>query len=200
MKTTGAWLMRYALEQVGVKYTFGVPGVHNTELYDELNRSKLIEPILVTHEGGGAFMADAISRTSDQIGCLVVVPAAGLTHAASGIAEASLDGIPMLVISGGVRTDGMAYQLHDMDQHTMMSAITKRTYKITNHKEIIPTVYEAYDLATSGEPGPVYIELPVNIGLFKRRSRCGHTLHTHKKRPATKRRTDKRSRTSGRAT
>ncbi len=167
MKKTGAWLMRYALEQIGVKYTFGIPGVHNTELYDELNRSDSITPILVTHEGGGAFMADAISRTSDQIGCLVVVPAAGLTHAMSGIAEAFLDGVPMMVISGGIRTDGMKYQLHDMDQHLMMSAITKKTYKITEYHQIVPTVYEAYELAISGEPGPVYIELPVNIGLFK---------------------------------
>src|SRR5690606_23689939 len=75
MKKTGAWLARYALEQIGIRYTFGIPGVHNTELYDELNASDTITPILVTHEGGGAFMADAVSRLSPSTGCLVVVPA-----------------------------------------------------------------------------------------------------------------------------
>lgn len=167
MKKTGAWLARYALEQVGVKFTFGIPGVHNTELYDELNNSELIEPVLVTHEGGGSFMADAISRTSDSIGCMVVVPAAGLTHAASGIGEASLDGIAMLVVTGGIRTDGKAYQLHDMDQHALMAPITKETYQINSHEEIIPTIYQAYEIATRGEPGPVFIDLPVNLQTTK---------------------------------
>lgn len=166
MKKTGAVLVRHALEQVGVKYTFGIPGVHNTEIYDEINKSKSIKPILVTHELGGAFMADAISRTSDSIGTLVIVPAAGASHAASGIGEAFLDGIPMLVITGGVRSDSQFdYQLHDMDQHTMVSAITKRTFKIKNHADIIPTIYQAYDIANDGEPGPVFIEVPVNIQL-----------------------------------
>ncbi len=105
MKKTGASLLRDALEQIGVRHTFGIPGVHTTEIYDELNRSNQIKPTLVTHEAGAAFMADAVSRTTDGIGVLVVVPAAGLTHAMSGIGEAFLDGIPMLVISGGVRTD-----------------------------------------------------------------------------------------------
>lgn len=167
MKKTGAWLVRYALEQIGVKHTFGIPGVHNTEIYDELNKSDLIRPILVTHEGGAAFMADAISRTSDHTGTLLIVPAAGVTHAASGIGEAYLDGIPMLIISGGIRTDsGKTYQLHEVDQHALLAPITKKTYKIDTHEQIIPAIYEAYQIANSGEPGPVFIEVPVNLQLF----------------------------------
>lgn len=167
MKKTGAWLVRYALEQIGVKHTFGIPGVHNTEIYDELNNSEFIEPLLVTHEGGGAFMADAVSRVSNSIGTLLIVPAAGVTHAASGIGEAFLDGIPMLVISGGVRSDSeFAYQLHDMDQHALLKPITKATYKIAHQNEILETFYKAYELAVSGEPGPVFIEVPVNIQLY----------------------------------
>ena len=168
MKKTAAWLVRYALEQIGVKYTFGIPGVHNTEIYDELDKSELIEPVLVTHEGYGAFMADAVTRSSNSIGTLVIVPAAGATHAASGIGEAFLDGIAMLVISGGVRTDSdFSYQLHDMDQHKMLEPITKKTYKITHHDEVVSTIFEAYEVATSGEPGPVFVEVPVNFQLDK---------------------------------
>jgi len=167
MKKSGAWLVRFALEQIGVRYTFGIPGVHNTETYDELNRSELIQPVLVTHEGGAAFMADAISRTSDHIGTLLIVPAAGVTHAASGIGEAFLDGIPMLIIAGGIRTDtGKTYQLHEMDQHALLAPITKKTFKIETHEQIIPAIYEAYRVATSGEPGPVFVEVPVNLQLF----------------------------------
>ena len=167
MKKTGAALARFALEQLGVRYTFGIPGVHNTELYDELNSSAQIQPVLVTHECGGAFMADAISRTGDSIGTLLIVPAAGVTHASSGIGEAYLAGIPMLVISGGIHTQsGHRYQLHEMDQHTLLSPITKGSFHITSHNEVIPTLYAAYQLAMRGEPGPVFVELPYNIGNF----------------------------------
>jgi len=167
MKKTGAWLVRYALEQIGVKHTFGIPGVHTTETYDELNKSELIQPILVTHEGGAAFMADAISRTSDNIGTLLIVPAAGVTHASSGIGEAFLDGIPMLVISGGIHTaSGKSYQLHDVNQHALLAPITKKTYKIETHEQIVPAIYEAFEIAREGEPGPVFVEVPVNLQLF----------------------------------
>lgn len=167
MKKTGAWLVRYALEQLGISHTFGIPGVHNTEIYDELNKSSSIQPMLVTHEGCGAFMADAVSRTSDTVGTMLIVPAAGATHAASGIGEAFLDGIPMLVLSGGVRSDSdFEYQLHDMDQHAMLEPITKATFKVKHQGEIIETLYKAYTIATSGEPGPVFIEIPVNIQLY----------------------------------
>ncbi|NNJ64069.1 MAG: thiamine pyrophosphate-binding protein, partial [Xanthomonadales bacterium] len=141
MRKTAAWLVRQALEQIGVRYTFGIPGVHNIELYDELKESESILPLLVTHEVGAAFMADAVSRVSDSIGVLVVVPAAGLTHAMSGIGEAFLDGVPMLVISGGVRNDmQQGFQLHDVDQQALMRPLTKATFRIESYDEVVPTV------------------------------------------------------------
>ncbi len=98
-KITGAALVRFALEQLGVRFTFGIPGVHNTEIYDELAKSDSIRPILVTHEMGAAFMADGLSRMGGSIGTLLIVPAAGLTHAMSGIGEAFL-------ITSQVHSDG----------------------------------------------------------------------------------------------
>jgi acetolactate synthase I/II/III large subunit len=167
MKRTGAWLTVYALEQIGARFTFGIPGVHTTELYDALNNSNRITQVLVTHEGGASFMADAVGRLSDSIGVLTVVPAAGLTHAASGIGEAFLDGVPMLVLSGGPRNDtGHRYQLHQMDTHKFMSGLTKATFRAERHEDVVPMLFEAYRIATSGEPGPVYVELPVNILLM----------------------------------
>lgn len=166
---TGAWLVRYALERLPISHTFGIPGVHNTELYDEFNKSEKIKPILVTHEGNGAFMADGLSRTSkESIGALLIVPAAGTTHAMSGIAEAYLDGVAMMVISGGVRTDvKFKNQLHQIDQQKIVAGVTKGYWKIEKHSDIIPVFKEAYHLAISGRPGPVFIEVPANIQLFK---------------------------------
>jgi acetolactate synthase I/II/III large subunit len=169
MKKTGAWLARYALEQLPVSHTFGIPGVHNTELYDELNQSVKIRPVLVTHECAGAFAADAMSRTGGgRIGCLVIVPAAGLTHAMSGIGECYLDGIPLLVITGGIRTDiPYGHQLHELDQCRLAQGITKGAWKVTDHSSIVPTLFEAYRTAVSGVPGPVLVEIPVNLQLFQ---------------------------------
>ncbi len=168
MKRTGAFLTVYALEQIGVRFTLGMPGVHNVELYDELGKSEQIDPVLVTHEGGGAFMADAISRTSSQIGTLVIVPAAGTANAMPGIGEAFLDGIPMLIISGGIRRDtGKYYQLHAVNQERWLDGIIKRYYLIREHAAIIPTIYEAYETALEGEPGPVFVEIPAEIQMFE---------------------------------
>ena len=168
MKKTGSWLVRYALEQVGVRHTFGIPGVHNTEIYDQLAASESIEPLLVSHEACGAFMADAVSRCSDALGTLLIVPAAGVAYASAGIGEAFLDGVAMLVICGGIRADtGHGYQLHDIDQHAMLAPITKGTWKAVTHADIVPMIFAASQLATAGEPGPVFVEIPVNLQLFR---------------------------------
>jgi len=167
MKKSGGALLVHALEQVGTEFTFGIPGVHNTEIYDELNKSKKIKPVLTTHEVGASFMADGVSRTGKSIGVCVLVPAAGITHAASGIAEAMLDGIPMIVITGGIRRDtGRAYQLHDMSQELLTKAIVKGYFRPKTHADIIPMIYEAYNLATSGVPGPILFEMPGELQLL----------------------------------
>jgi acetolactate synthase-1/2/3 large subunit len=168
MKRTGARLAVHALEQLGIRHTFGIPGVHNTELYDELGKSETVSPVLVTHEGGGAFMADGVSRTSDDTGTLVIVPAAGMTHAMSGIGEAYLDGIPMLVISGGIRRDtGAHYQLHAVDQGRILDGIIKDYTLVEAHADVVPALYDAYRTAHAGEPGPVFVEIPVEIQMFR---------------------------------
>ncbi len=167
MKKSGAHLVVYALEQIGVRKTFGIPGVHNTEIYDHLNSSPHIEPILVTHEGAGAFMADAVSRTTNSIGTMVIVPAAGMTHALSGIGEAFLDGIPMLIISGGTRRDtGKSYQLHQLDMGKILDNITKKYFLVKKHADIIPSIFNAYKIAMEGEPGPVFVEIPLELQMF----------------------------------
>jgi len=168
MKRTGARLAVHALEQLGIRHTFGIPGVHNTELYDELGTSETVSPVLVTHEGGGAFMADGVSRTSDDTGTLVIVPAAGMTHAMSGIGEAYLDGIPMLVISGGIRRDtGAHYQLHAVDQGRILDGIIKDYTLVETHADVVPALYDAYRTAHAGEPGPVFVEIPVEVQMFR---------------------------------
>ncbi|WP_438951920.1 thiamine pyrophosphate-binding protein [Porticoccus sp.] len=164
MKKTGAWLTRYALEHIGVTHTFGIPGFHNTAIYAELQQSETITPYLVTHEVSAAFMADAISRTTNTIGTLLIVPGVGVTHAASGIGEAFLGGIPLLVIAGGVDYQtNHRFQRQDIDHRALLTPITKATYLVEHVTDIVPTIFEAYRTAIEGEPGPAFVEIPVNL-------------------------------------
>ena len=126
MAEIGGRLVARALEDEGIELAFGIPGTHNIELYDALAASGRIRTILVTDEQSASFMADGAWRASGRLACVNVVPGAGLTHAMSGIAEAFMDTVPMLVLGCGIRRDtGRAFQLHDVDQAAMVAPVTK---------------------------------------------------------------------------
>lgn len=167
MRMTGGQIVVRALEDEGIPFTFGIPGTHNIELYDALADSETVRPILVTDEQSASFMADAVWRASGRLGCANLVPGAGLTHALSGIAEAFMDNVPMLVLGCGIRRDtGMAYQLHDVDQFALVRAVTKAQLRPDTGAEIYPTIRAACRIARDGAPGPVFVEIPANLYLF----------------------------------
>ncbi len=167
MATGGARLVVQALEDEGVAFAFGIPGTHNIELYDALATSERLRTILVTDEQSAGFMADAVWRASGRLACVNVVPGAGLTHAMSGIAEAFMDTVPMLVLGCGIRRDtGKAYQLHDVDQLAMVRAVTKGQFLPERGEDLYRVVRQACVLARSGAPGPVFVEVPANLYLF----------------------------------
>src|SRR6266508_5824218 len=141
---SGAALVVRALEDEGIRLAFGIPGTHNIELYDELASSERVRPILVTDEQSASFMADAAWRASGVMACVNVVPGAGLTHAMSGIAEAFLDTVPMLVLGCGIRRDSaMAYQLHDVDQRAIIAPVTKGTFRPEKGEQIYHIIRRA---------------------------------------------------------
>jgi acetolactate synthase-1/2/3 large subunit len=164
---SGAELVVKALEDEGIEHTFGIPGTHNIELYDALGPSR-VHPVLVTDEQSAGFMADGYWRASGRMACLNLVPGAGFTHALSGVAEAFMDGVPMLVLGCGIRRDvQMAYQLHDIDQLAIAGPITKGTFRPLTGAELYPTIRQACALARAGTPGPVMVEVPVNLYLTR---------------------------------
>ncbi|MFA6033250.1 MAG: thiamine pyrophosphate-binding protein [Myxococcota bacterium] len=167
MKTRGSELVVMALEDEGVKFTFGIPGTHNIELYDALERSPQITPVLVTDEQAASFMADGVSRTSRSVGVVNVVPGAGVSHCISGVAEAFMDNVPMVVLAAGIRGDtGKSFQLHDIDQMAMLRPVTKAVLKPASPAEIYGTVRAAFGIARSGAPGPVAVEIPCEYYLM----------------------------------
>jgi acetolactate synthase-1/2/3 large subunit len=168
MAMTGGEIVVRALEDEEVPFTFGIPGTHNIELYDALADARSIWPVLVTDEQSASFMADAVWRASGRLGCVNVVPGAGLTHALSGIAEAYLDCVPLLVLGCGIRRDtGRAYQLHDIDQAALVAPVTKAQLRPAAGAEVYGAVRRACALARGGRPGPVFVEIPAEHYLFR---------------------------------
>ena len=164
MRITGARLVVKALVDEGVHYTFGIPGTHNLELYDVMADVPGLVPVLVTHEQSASFMADGLARTSGRPGVVNVVPGAGVSHCLSGVAEAFMDNVPMVVLACGVRNDtGHAYQLHAVDQLAMLAPVTKGAFRVERAVDIYPTIRRAFQLARQGTPGPVAVEIPANL-------------------------------------
>ena len=176
---TGGEIVVRALEDEGITFTFGIPGTHNIELYDALAQSHQIRPILVTDEQSASFMADGLWRATGQLGCVNLVPGAGLTHALSGIAEAFMDNVPMLVLGCGIRRDTPhAFQLHDVDQMAIVAPVTKAQFRPANGHQLYHMIRHACQLARSGAPGPVFVEVPANLYLLKQESELSFDTNT----------------------
>jgi acetolactate synthase-1/2/3 large subunit len=170
------------LEKHGFSNVFGLPGSHNMELFDALHSSRL-KTYLATSELTAAFMAEAFGKATGKPAVLTVVPGPGLTYAMTGIAGARLESIPMLVIVSGCRNDlgEKKYQIHEMAQGDLSVHISKAFYRITQVDETEPVLSRALHNIFDGEPGPVIVEVPVNI----LRKRSISKPQSHKASPQT---------------
>lgn len=165
MRLRGGEIVARALQDAGARFCFGIPGTHNIELYDALEGSA-VRTVLVTDEQSASFMADAVSRCGDCVGVANVVPGPGVTHCLTGVAEAWMDNVPLVVLTVGMRSDtGMGYQLHDIDQAAILRPVTKAVLKPASPSELYACVRRAFDLARSGTPGPVAVEVPAQYYL-----------------------------------
>ncbi|HET9240159.1 MAG TPA: thiamine pyrophosphate-binding protein [Oligoflexus sp.] len=182
---TGARILCRALVDSGVHTLFGIPGTHNIEFYDALSEDEDLNPILVTDEQSAGFMADGHYRSSGRMAAVNLVPGAGLTHALSGIAEASLDQIPMLVILCAPRHDlRFAYQLHDIDQKAILKPVAKKVLAIQTHQELYSLTRYAAALAMQAPMGPVGIEVPAELFFKTDRYDASHPWPVLPKNPA----------------
>ena len=164
MKKTGAELVRHALEQLGIRHTFGIPGVHNTEIYDQLARSSVVTPIRVNHEGGAAYMADAYAKLTGQPGIVMVTRGPGASNASVGVHTAFQDASPMVVLIGQVGNDFMEREaFQEVDYRRMYGPLTKWVAQIDRTDRIPEMVSHAFHTAMAGRPGPVVLALPQDM-------------------------------------
>ena len=163
MKMTGARSMIEALELEGVDVIFGYPGAAICPFYDALIDSK-IEHILTRHEQGAVHAANGYARVTGKPGACVVTSGPGATNAITGIATAYMDSVPMVIISGQVSTELIG---RDVFQEADITGATepfcKHSYLVRDANDLPRIMKEAFHIASTGRPGPVLVDVPIDV-------------------------------------
>lgn len=168
MELSGAQALLESLKHEGVEIIFGYPGGVVLPLYDALFTHKDIKHILVRHEQGAAHAADGYARATGKVGVCLATSGPGATNLTTGIANAYMDSIPMVAITGQVATSLLgkdSFQESDITGITM--PITKHNYLIKKTEDLPRIVKEAFHIARSGRPGPVLIDIPKDVFVHK---------------------------------
>ncbi|MBN1333729.1 MAG: 5-guanidino-2-oxopentanoate decarboxylase [Synergistales bacterium] len=162
----GGELVVRTLEKLGVDVIFGIPGIHNLDIYDSLANSS-IRHVGARHEQGSGFMALGYARMSGKPGVALTITGPGLTNIITAMGQAFHDSVPMLVISSQIETSALNYRsgyLHELRNSTILaSSVAKESRIIRSHQDISNSIMQAYNLVTSGRPGPVHLEIPLDI-------------------------------------
>ena len=162
----GARRVVLTLESLGVSTIFGIPGIHNLDIYDALIGSR-IRHVTAVHEQGAGFMADGYARSTGETGVALVISGPGLTNILTPMAQALHDSIPMLVISSQIPTSFIgkgAGFLHELrDSHTLAGCASRKSFTALSQEEIPEVIETAWRLASVGRPGPVHVEIPMDI-------------------------------------
>ncbi len=157
---TGSGAILRTLEKLGVKDVFGLPGGAIMPFYDELMSSTTIRHILVRHEQGAGHAAEGYASSTGRIGVAIATSGPGATNLVTAIADAHMDSVPLLAITGQVFSTSMgtdAFQEVDIVGITM--PITKHSFLVTRAEDIPATIAAAYHIATTGRPGPVLVDV-----------------------------------------
>lgn len=164
MKQTGAQILCESLLKEGVDVIFGYPGGQVLPLYHTLTQYPALRHILVRHEQGAVHAADAYSRVTGRVGVCLATSGPGATNLVTGLANAYVDSVPMVAITGQVPGNMIgrdAFQEADITGITI--PITKHNYLVMNVNDLARTVKEAFYIAGTGRPGPVLIDLPRDV-------------------------------------
>lgn len=169
MKISTAQLLLRYLEGEGVEYVFGVPGTSLIPFYDALNHQDYVKPILAKHEEGAAFMADGYARVSRKLGVCYATSGPGATNLVTGVANAYMDNIPLLVLTGQVPTSIYGKGTFQdstkegIDSVALFDPLTKFSEMIISKYKMPELLREAIRIALSGKRGPVHLSFPKDI-------------------------------------
>ena len=166
---SGAQIIIETLIEQGVTDVFGYPGGQVLNIYDELYKaSDRINHVLAAHEQGASHAADGYSRVTGKVGVVIAISGPGATNLVTGIATAMLDSIPMVAITGNVPTSLIGKDsFQEINIMGITLPITKHNYFVTDVNELADTIREAFQIAKSGRPGPVLIDVPKDVQIAK---------------------------------
>lgn len=161
---SGAAILVQCLIEQGVEFVFGYPGGAVLPIYDELFGDERIRHILVRHEAGAAHAAEGYARATGKPGVVLVTSGPGATNAITGIADAWMDSIPLVVITGQVPTSLIGTDaFQEADTIGITRHCTKHNYLVKDPADLAATIQEAFRIATTGRPGPVVIDIPKDV-------------------------------------
>ncbi|AMF95671.1 acetolactate synthase 2 catalytic subunit [Vibrio fluvialis] len=162
---TGAQLVVAALKQQGIKTVFGYPGGAIMPIYDALYDGG-VEHILCRHEQGAAMAAIGMARATQDVAVCMATSGPGATNLVTGLADAFLDSVPLVAITGQVASSHIGTDaFQEMDVIGMSLSCTKHSYLVTDINELAPTLAEAFEVAKTGRPGPVIVDIAKDVQL-----------------------------------
>jgi len=164
MSGKGADLVIETLKEEGVEVIFGLPGGAIMEVYDALYRDGSIRHILARHEQGAGHMAEGYARATGKVGVAMTTSGPGATNIVTPIADAYMDSVPMVVITGQVPTHMIGNDaFQEVDIVGITRPITKHNFLVRDIKELPLIIREAFYIARTGRPGPVLVDIPKDI-------------------------------------
>ena len=164
LRATGAQIITRLLERQGIRVVAGIPGGANLPLYDALSHSRSIRHVLARHEQGAGFIAQGMARVTGRPQVCLATSGPGATNALTAVADAKLDSIPIICITGQVPramigTD--AFQ--EVDTYGMSIPVTKHNFLVCSAAELLQVIPQAFRIAHSGRPGPVLVDVPKDV-------------------------------------
>jgi len=164
LAVTGADAVLRVLEDLGVEVIFGYPGGAVLPIYDALFKRNSIRHILVRHEQAAVHAAEGYARSTGKVGVVLVTSGPGATNAVTGLTDALMDSIPILCLTGQVPTHLIGNDaFQEADTVGITRPCTKHNYLVKQAENLVPVLYEAFHVASSGRPGPVVVDLPKDI-------------------------------------
>ena len=165
---TGAEIVFKVLEDQGVRHIFGYPGGAVLPIYDELKNHKSIKHILVRHEQGAGHAAEGYARSSGKPGVMLVTSGPGATNAVTALTDAYMDSIPLVCITGQVPTHLIGTDaFQECDTTGITRPCTKHNWLVKDVKKLSSIMHKAFEVATTGRPGPVLVDIPKDVQFQK---------------------------------
>lgn len=161
---SGAQIVVRLLERQGIRCVAGVPGGAILPFYDALSQSQEIAHILARHEQGGGFMAQGMARVTGQAAVCIATSGPGAANLLTAIADAKLDSIPLVAITGQVASSLIGTDaFQEVDTYGLSIPITKHNFLVGSARELLEVIPKAFQLAVSGRPGPVLVDIPKDV-------------------------------------